>query len=76
MMDFLAPSIAAVFLGSLAFVAWLLWLKRTDERRHFTAQVAQMEGVTRVTLEAQNAALMKVDARLRKIEMKDVGLGG
>jgi hypothetical protein len=29
-MSLLAPSIAAAFLGSLAFVAWLLWLRRTD----------------------------------------------
>lgn len=75
-MSLLAPSIAAAFLGSLAFVAWLLWLKRTDERRHFTAQVAQMEGATRVTLEAQNEALLKVAERVRKIEMKSAGLGG
>lgn len=26
----IAPSIAAAFLGSLGFVAWLLWLRRTD----------------------------------------------
>jgi hypothetical protein len=26
----LAPSLATAFLGALAFVAWLLWLRRTD----------------------------------------------
>jgi hypothetical protein len=29
-MTLLAPSLAAAFLGSLAFAAWLLWLRRTD----------------------------------------------
>jgi hypothetical protein len=28
--DLLPPSLAAAFLGALAFVAWLLWLHRTD----------------------------------------------
>lgn len=75
-MSLLAPSLAAAFLGCLAFVAWLLWLRRTDERRHLTAELAKAAAAARTQAEDHAAALRKVDERVRKLEMKAAGLGG
>lgn len=74
-MSFLAPSIASTFLGCLAFVAWLLWLRRTDERRAFTATLAASVAASRVQGDAYGAALKKVEERVRKLELKSAGMG-
>lgn len=74
-MSLLAPSLAAAFLGCLAFVGWLLWLRRRDERRQFTAEVAKLQGQLRGTDEAASAALGRLEKRLLKLEQKSTGFG-
>jgi HAMP domain-containing protein len=71
----LGPSLAAAFLGCLAFAAWLLWLRRTDERRAFTAKVAELAASGRVAAEEQALSLKRLEARLLKVERK-MGWGG
>lgn len=67
-MNPLAPSIAAAFLGSLAFVAWLLWLRRTDP----LATWAKERRAVQETLEA----LRKGEADFRAEMTKLTGLAG
>lgn len=75
-MSLLAPSIAVAFLGTLAFVAWLLWLRRTDERRHFVAELAKAAAQFRVQAEEHGALMKRLEDRLRKVEMKTGFSGG
>lgn len=66
----IAPSIAAAFLGCLAFASWLLWLRRTDERKALTAEMRNATAEARRLFDESASAVRKVDERLRKLEMK------
>lgn len=78
--NLLAPSIAAAFLGSLAFIAYLLHLRRTDAtaatlravgdiRTLIEARVKAVE-VRAETLEAERKKLSK---RLGDVEFRSIG---
>jgi hypothetical protein len=71
----LAPSIAAAFLGLLAFVGWLLWLRRTDERRNFVQEVAKLQASVRASDEAGGALYSRLEKRVLKLEQRAAGLG-
>lgn len=79
-MIYLAPSITAAFLGSLAFVAYLLHLRRTD----VTAATLRAVGDIRTLIEARVKAVevraealeaerKKLSKRLGDVEFRTIG---
>lgn len=80
MTDLLAPSLAAAFLGCLAFAAYLIHLRRTDAR----AETLRAVGDIRTLIEARVKAVegraaeleverKKLSKRLGDVEFRTVG---
>lgn len=67
----IAPSLAAAFLGCLAFAGWLLWLRRTDVRKAhraemdaLRAEVTALRDEARAEVARLGPAILAIDARV------------
>jgi HAMP domain-containing protein len=79
----IAPSLAAAFLGCLAFVAWLLWLRRTDVRKAYRtemdalrAQVTALRDEARSEVARLGPAILAIDARVDALTASKAFGGG
>lgn len=60
----LAPSLAAAFLGCLAFAAWLLWLRRSDVHHRHVAEMEALRAYVRGEVEKLGPAILALDKRV------------
>lgn len=60
----IAPSLAAAFLGSLAFIAYLLHLRRTDVTARHRAEMEALRVYVRGEVEKLGPAILALDARV------------
>lgn len=62
--DLLPMALAAAFLGALAFVAYLLYLQRSDVRKQHTAEMEALRAYVRGEVEKLGPAILAVDNRV------------
>lgn len=62
--DLLPVALAVAFLGALAFVAWLLWLKRTDVRKQHAAETEALKSYVQGEVMKLGPAIVALDARV------------
>lgn len=60
----LAPSIAAAFLGALAFVAYLLHLRRSDVTARHARELAALKAYVEAEIGKVAPAILALDARV------------
>jgi len=64
----LAPSIAAVILGALAFTAWLQWHREQQLRRRAIEEQASAETKAKAIRAEVAEALETLNAKVRRLE--------
>lgn len=64
----LAPSIAAVILGALAFAAWLQWHREQQTRRRAIEEQASAETKAKAIRAEVAEALETLNAKVRRLE--------